>query len=173
MTLREYKYWFIKTYCQDNSGQMGCGGPMLGFMIMFLFCSCRTQYVPIETTHTIYQNHTDTVREKDSVHIETNTIIREADSAMVAQLGLKLKDNERAILILRNQLQRIISEKEQHSTDTVIERDTVPVPYPVPAQLSKWQTFCCDYGKVMLGTILVLLVLFIILIVNRLDEKSK
>lgn len=141
-------------------------------LAMFLFCSCQTEYVPIETVNTVYQNRTDTVREKDSVHIETNTVIREADSAMVAQLGLKLKANERAILILRDQLQRIINEKEQHTTDTVIERDTTQVPYPVPAQLSKWQTFCCDYGKVMLGTTLVLLVLLVLLIVSRLKNHS-
>ena len=176
MTLQEYKYWFFKTYGHENIGQTGCGGPALTFMTMllalFLFCSCRTQYVPIETTHTIYQNHTDTIRERDSVHTETNTIIREADSAMVADLGLKLKDNERAILILRNELQRVISEKEQHSTDTVHKTDSVQVPYPVPAQLSRWQSFCCDYGKVMLGTTLVLFVLLIILTIKHLKKKS-
>lgn len=176
MTLQEYKYWFFKTYGHENIGQTGCGGPALTFMTMllalFLFCSCRTQYVPVETTHTIYQNHTDTVRERDSVHTETNTIIREADSAMVAQLGLKLKDNERVILILRNELQRVISEKEQHSTDTVHETDSIQVPYPVPAQLSRWQSFCCDYGKLMLGGTILAIVLFIIYVIRFIKKRT-
>lgn len=125
-----------------------------------------TQYIPIESVSTEYQNHTDTVLIKDSVHTETNTVIREADSALVAQLGLKLKDNERAILILRNELQRIVNEKQEHSTDTVIERDTIQVPVPVERQLTRWESFCLDYGKLTLGGSVIAL-LFIVLWIVR------
>lgn len=164
---------FLHPHGLHQCRNTGCITPVAFclLLVLFIFCSCSTQYVPIETTHTIYQNHTDTIREKDSVHTETNTIIREADSAMVLQLGLKLKDNERAILILRNELQRVISQKEQHSTDTVIERDTVQVPYPVPAQLSSFQSFCCDYGKMMLGTTIGLFILLIILTIKHFKKR--
>lgn len=128
-------------------------------------CS-HTQYIPIESVRTEYQNHTDTVLIKDSVHTETNTVIREADSALVAQLGLKLKDNERAILILRNELQRIVNEKQEHSTDTVIERDTIQVTVPVERQLTRWESFCLDYGKLTLGGSVIAL-LFIVLWIVR------
>lgn len=165
---------FLHPHGLHQCRNTGCITPVAFCLLLalFLFCSCSTQYVPIETTHTIYQNHTDTIREKDSVHTETNTIIREADSAMVLQLGLQLKDNERAILILRKELQRVVNQKQQHSTDTVIKTDSVQVPYPVPAQLTRWQSFCCDYGKIMLGTTLVLFILLIILTIKHLKSRK-
>lgn len=74
---------------------------------MILFSSCKSiQYVPVETVKTEYKNHTDTVRQIDSIFSEKETIIREADSALVASLGLQLKANERAILILKKELEK-------------------------------------------------------------------
>jgi len=53
--------------------------------------------------------------------------------------------------------------------DTV---DSVRVPYPVEKKLTRWQQACIDYGKVMMGAT-VLLVLFIIAwIARRLRNSS-
>ena len=110
------------------------------------FSSCRTvRYVPVERIRTVYQNHTDTIRETDSVIHEKETIIREADSALVAELGLKLKENEKAILILKRELERQKHEVSEHKTDTVIERDTIPMPYPVEKELTWYQSNCIKW----------------------------
>lgn len=139
---------------------------------LILLCSCKTQYVPVEIVRTELQHKTDTINKTDTVIHEKNTIIREADSTLIKELGLKLNANERAILILRKELERIVSKESRHITDTVVKTDSIHVPYPVPAQLSKWQSFCCDYGKVMIGVSIILLFLLIVLLYKVFKYKS-
>lgn len=116
-------------------------------VVVLLCASCRSvKYVPVETVRTEYVHHTDTVRQTDSVYHEKETIIREADSAMVSDLGLKLKENERAILVLKRELAREKNQKEEHKTDTIIKVDSVSVPYPVEKELSRWQQTKQDWG---------------------------
>lgn len=118
-------------------------------------CSCTTtQYVPVETVRTEIEHVHDTIKQSDSVKTQTNTIIREArpeDSAMIAKLGIKLQANERLLILLRQELQETKSNKqESHSKDSV-RVDSIQVPYPVERKLSKWESFCIDYGKIMAG----------------------
>ncbi len=127
-----------------------------------LSACAATKYVPVEVVCTEYKNHTDTVSMTDTVYKEKNTTIREADPALVNELGLKLKDNERAILILQKELERAVSMKKQHTTDTVIKTDSVPVPYPVEKQLTAWQQMKVDFGELFLfiGLVLVVYLIF-------------
>lgn len=137
-----------------------------------LLSGCKmVDYVPVETVKTVYQNHTDTVVMKDTVLSKKETIIREADSALVAKLGLQLKDNEKAILILQRELERQVSKESEHKTDTVLKTDSIQVPYPVERKLSKWEKVCIDYGKVMMGATLLLVVEFIIWLVRQIRNR--
>lgn len=115
-------------------------------VVATIVASCRSvKYVPVETVRTEYVHHTDTVRQTDSVYHEKETIIREADSAMVADLGLKLKENERAILVLKRELAREKNQKLEHKTDTIIKMDSIPVPYPVEKELKFRQKVAIKY----------------------------
>ena len=137
-----------------------------------LLSGCKmVDYVPVETVKTVYQNHTDTVVMKDTVLSKKETIIRDADSALVAKLGLQLKDNEKAILILQRELERQVSKESEHKTDTVLKTDSIQVPYPVERKLSKWEKVCIDYGKVMMGATLLLVVVFIIWLVRQIRNR--
>ena len=81
---------------------------ILSGLMLFLLFGCKTQYVPVETVRTVYEHHTDTVKQTDSIKTEKETIIREArpeDSLMLAKLGIRLKENERAILVLQKKLE--------------------------------------------------------------------
>lgn len=161
MTWKEYKYWFFKTYGHDDIGQTGCGGPALTFMTMllalFLLCSCRTQYVPVETIRTEYRDHYihDSIIIEKVLH-DSTVQKQQGDTVIIEHWHTIYQDRWR----------------DRIQTDTLIKTDSVQVPYPVPAQLSRWQSFCCDYGKVMLGTTLVLFVLLIILTIKHLKKKS-
>lgn len=123
--------------------------------ILTLLLGCKNiEYVPLVEQRTELVHIHDTVKQSDSVKTEINTIIREArpeDSAMIAKLGIKLSANERLLLLLQNELRETKSElKESHSKDSV-KSDTVQVPVPVERKLSKWESFCIDYGKIMAG----------------------
>jgi hypothetical protein len=147
------------------------------FFIAVIAASCKSvEYVPVPEYHTEIVHHRDTVIQKDSILKEVNTILREArpeDSAMIAQLGIKLGNNERLLILLQNALtEKNNSTYESHNSDSV-RVDSVRVPYPVEKKLSRWQTFCCDYGKVMLGATLLLIVALTILIIRWIKHKNK
>ncbi len=107
-----------------------------------LLSSCKTQYVPVETVHHEYHHTSDTVHEHDTFYNEKETIIRETnggDSALLAQLGIQLSEGQRAIIILRKELERLKNEKYEAVHDTVIKNDTIRVPYPVEKKLGFWE----------------------------------
>jgi hypothetical protein len=94
------------------------GGIILPLIFSLLFSSCKSvQYIPVERVVTEYINRTDTVNKTDTLISEKETIIREADSSLIAKLGLQLKENERAILVLQRQLEKQISKESEHKTE--------------------------------------------------------
>ena len=156
------------------------GYRLIGIYILFVIavimwlCSCKEiEYVPIEVTKTENVHQTDAVDKKIETQKETNTIIREArpeDSVLLAKLGIKLSDNERLLILQQQQIANLTNElKEIHNKDSV-RVDSVPV--PVERQLSKWETVCLDYGKIMMGGTLVSVILAIILIIVWIRKKG-
>lgn len=146
-------------------------------LLACLTTSCKSvEYVPVPEYHTEIVHHRDTVIQKDSILKEVNTILREArpeDSAMIAQLGIKLGNNERLLILLQNALtEKNNSTYESHKSDSV-RVDSVRVPYPCEKKLSRFQQFCLDYGKIMLGATALLLIVIAIIIVRWIKNKNK
>lgn len=146
-------------------------------LLACLTTSCKSvEYAKVPEYHTEVVHHRDTVIQKDSILKEVNTILREArpeDSAMIAQLGIKLGNDERLLILLQNALtEKNNSTYESHNKDSV-RVDSVRTPYPVEKKLSKWQTFCCDYGKIMIGATLLLIVALVMLIIRWIKNKNK
>ena len=73
----------------------------------------------------------DTLHQVDTITERSSTIIREVDSATMAQFGVQLSGMQRAWLIDRSTMQREISKLRQSHGDTVHIHDSVPHPYPV------------------------------------------
>lgn len=101
-------------------------------LTLFLFTGCKhVEYVSVPEVRTEHHWHTDTLERVDSVIDHQQTIIREVDSAMMAQFGIQLKKAERAWLIQNDRLQREIDHLRQVTQQADTIRDTIPVPYPV------------------------------------------
>ena len=49
--------------------------------------------------------------------------------------------------------------RDRTHTDTLIQKDTIQVPYPVEKPLTTWQRFCLDYGKITTGATVALILL--------------
>lgn len=163
-----------------NESRHGCGGLTAALFIIIamlaLLTGCRTQYVPVETVIKEYIHSTDTVREKDTIRNEKETIIREAgaaDSAMLAKLGLQIKNNERIILVLKNELERQSHEKQEMRTDTIIREKEVQIPYPVERKLSRFEQFKMDYGAISFGVSIAAVIAAVVFIILWLRRKSK
>ena len=130
---------------------------LVGFicLVLMVFCTgCAQRVVTVPEYHYESHNTTDTVMLHDSILRENNTIIREADSTMLSELGIRLKQGERAILVLRKELERALSQQKEVTHDTVIKTDSIRVPYPVEKPLSLWQKFTQGIGfNLLLGIV--------------------
>jgi len=139
----------------DPSGCHGCLCYVLAVLMMtaLIFCSCRSiEYVPVETvrTDTLWQK----IVERDSIIVNDSVIVREkGDTVMIEKWHTKYRDRLK--------------------TDTmyVSKTDSVQVPYPVEKKLTRWETFCIDYGKVMLGASVVLVAFIIIWLVRKIKKR--
>lgn len=112
----------------------------------YIFTACSPKYIPVPEYHYEHHHTSDTIIEKDSILSEQKTVIREADSTMLAELGIRLKEGERAILILRKELERVMNQKKNVVHDTVVQRDSIRVPYPIEKQLSRWESLKLEAG---------------------------
>ena len=144
---------------------------MILSLVLMMLCGCKNiQYVPVETVRTEIVHQTDTVKQTDSVKTEKETVIREArpeDSLMLAKLGIKLQSNERLLILLQKELSDTKKElEEKHNSDSV-RVEYKDRPYPVEKQLTRWQSFCIDYGKIMLGSTIAGVIVIVLLIIYR------
>ena len=117
---------------------------------LLLCVGCAPRVVTVPEYHYERHNTTDTVMMHDSILRERNTIIREADSAMLSELGIRLQQGERAILVLRKELERALSQQKEITHDTIIKTDSIRVPYPVEKKLTKWQQLKIGAGEIIL-----------------------
>lgn len=153
----------IKTACTQAIGTVV--GVLIAMAVCALLGSCTTtKYVPVTETHTEHHWHTDSVKERDSVHTENTTIIREVDSAAMAKYGIQMQNNQRAWLVLQREIENRLRELEHMTATHDTIRDSVPAPFPVevikevPAKLTWWQQ-----ARMYVGSIVIfLLIIFVV-----------
>ena len=116
-------------------------GILLVMVLMSIICSCRSiQYVPVESVRTEirYKDR----QQRDSIHIR--------DSIFMFQKG---------DTIFKDRWHTEYKDKLVMDTAFIYKNDSIPVPYPVEKQLSKWQQFKMDVGDIAIGGIIVLLII--------------
>lgn len=138
----------------------------IGVLICSLFSSCTTtQYVPVTEQHTEHHWHTDSVRERDSVHTENTTIIREVDSAAMAKYGIQMQANQRAWLVLQREMEQRLRELEHMTATHDTIRDSIPAPFPVeikvPAELTWWQQTRIHLANILLYLLLIVGIIYV------------
>lgn len=139
-------------------------------MLLFFMVSCSPKVVTVPEIHHEHHSHTDSVLMRDSVIDRTNTVVRELDSAAMAEYGIKLQNAERAWLIQSDRLRREIQQLKENRKDTVEVRDTVNVPYPVevvkepPLKDKVWWSVKC--------LLIALFILFLIRFIPKIRRDS-
>ena len=134
--------------------------------------SCKTEYIPVETSHTEHHWHTDSIKEVDSVIHERHTTIMQLDSAAMAQYGIRLKNAERAWLVKSWELERQIENLQRLTAIRDTVRDTIQVPYPVEKKLSKWQQTKVDWGGWAILAADVMIILFFVFALRRRGNRG-
>lgn len=113
-------------------------------MAAFVFSGCKsTKYVPLERA--VYRETVryDTLRWRDSIYVH--------DSINTLQRG---------DTVYRDRWHRetILKEVYKTKTDSLVKRDSIPVPYPVERELSKWERFQLKYAVWAMGMLCVVLI---------------
>lgn len=133
------------------------------FFVFMSLTGCKTiKFVPVPEYHTLYKTRVDTVQRWDSVRDVQWMTVREVDSTQLAALGIQIKGLKNALLIERNKLLQQISNEKTHKVDTIIQRDSIPVPYAVEKPLTKWQRWKMDAGGWAMGAVAVLIILLVV-----------
>lgn len=136
---------------------------LLLLFVLITLTGCKTvKFVPVPEYHTLYKTRVDTVQRWDSVRDVQWMTVREVDSAQLAALGIQIKGLKNALLIERNKLLQQISNERTHKVDTIMQRDSIPVPYPVEKKLTKWQRWKMDMGGWAMGVAVVLVILLVV-----------
>ena len=139
-------------------------------MLLFFIVACSPKVVTVPEIHHEYHSHTDSVLMRDSVIDRQTNIIREVDSATMAQYGITLKEAERAWLIQSDRMQREIQQLKESRNDIVEVRDTINVPYPVevikepPLKDKVWWSVKC--------LLIALFILFLIRFITKIRRDS-
>ena len=120
-------------------------GKFFKFFLMFAILeslvgcqSPRTIYVPVHNTDSIASSHKEKETTHDTTIIYNTTVIREADSALRAQLeamGIKVSDYERMLVIMQQQLTNQIHNQYTHKGDTATRIREVEKPVPVEVEV--------------------------------------
>ena len=127
----------------------------IGIIILCL-TGCKTvKFVPVPEYHTLYKTRVDTVQRWDSVYFR--------DSVFIAAKG-------DTVYLTKTHWRERFRNVYHIQADTIMKRDSIPVPYPVEKQLTKWQRRKMDMGGWAMGVAAVLVIL-VILKVTKIVHK--
>ena len=111
--------------------------------VISLLTSCKSvQYVPIKEVHT--DTLIQTKWRTDSVVMRDSVVITETAEGRT-KFVVRWRDRVRTLA----------------DTTYICLTDSVPMPYPVEKQLSKWEQLKVDYGGYALASVIILLALAI------------
>lgn len=133
---------------------------LMMFLLVLSSCSTSKNIGPIAATNRYEVTH-DTIYQIDSIYVSTRTIIREADSAALAALGIQMSDMRKSWIIKEESLQREIHSLKSRSSDTTYITDTLWQPYEVEkvveteASLNAWQKTRIAIGNIAIIAALV------------------
>ena len=130
---------------------------MLSILLVTLcLAGCKTvKFVPVPEYHTLYKTRVDTVQRWDSVYFR--------DSVYMATKG-------DTVYLIKTHWRERFRNVYHVKADTIMQRDSVRVPYPVEKPLTKWQRWKMDLGGWAMGVAAVLVIL-VILKVTKIGHK--
>lgn len=122
---------------------------LLGMVLAMLsLTGCKTvKFVPVPEYHTLYKTRVDTVQRWDSVYFR-DSVYMDAKGDTVFLTKTHWRERFRNVYHVK--------------ADTLIQRDSIPVPYPVEKPLTKWQRWKMDAGGWAMGVAAVLVILVVL-----------
>lgn len=123
-------------------------GVFMAMLVVCLLAGCKTvKFVTVPEYHTLYKTRVDTVQRWDSIYFR--------DSVYVAAKG-------DTVYLTRTHWREQFRNIYHVKADTVMQRDSIRVPYPVEKPLTKWQRWKMDMGGWAMGAVAVFVILFVV-----------
>lgn len=122
------------------------------FFVLMSLTGCRTvKFVPVPEYHTLYKTRVDTVQRLDSVYFR--------DSVFISAKG-------DTVYLTKTHWRERFRNVYHVKVDTIMQRDSIRVPYAVEKPLTKWQRWKMDLGGWAMGVAAVLVILVIIKVIK-------
>ena len=121
-------------------------------ILAICFVSCRTQYIPVESVRTEYKT-------RDSIRFDS---IYQRDSVYMLVKG---------DTIYQYRYKYLYRYLTTNRTDTILKHDSIPIPYPVEKQLSRWQSIKMELGGWAFGLVIAFVLIIIVWLVYRTKIK--
>lgn len=129
---------------------------LLLFFVIMSLTGCKTvKFVPVPEYHTLYKMRVDTVQRWDSIYFRDSVYIATKDDT---------------VFLTKTHWRERLRNVYHVKSDTIMQRDSIPVPYPVEKKLNKWQQWKMDMGGWAMGVAAVFVVL-VILKVTKIAHK--
>lgn len=122
----------------------------ISLALLWLLCltGCKTvKFVPVPEYHTLYKTRVDTVQRWDSVYFR--------DSVLIATKG-------DTVYLTKTHWRERFRNVCHTKLDTIMQRDSIRVPYPVENQLTKWQRLKMDMGGWAMGVAAGMIILLVV-----------
>ncbi len=161
-------------------------------LLILLLCSgCKTRYVPVESAHTEYRE-ADTAATYDHLRLYLESMYRKetaSDSVVDRQKEtVVLKENGDTARHDRERIVYVSSRRENELEHKLTQRDSiiaalrlqlesikadsVPVPYPVERELTRWERAKMDFGGMALGAVAVAICVVVVWLARKFRIKS-
>ena len=142
----------------------------LGIALLLCYSCAHTKYieVPVPEYHVKVVNKTDTVHIADSVREYKTSILQQVDSAYLVSVGI-INPPKSVWFLQETQTKQEKSTLNHVSRDTIIERDTISVPYQIEKRVEVNVLYWWQKGLMWIGVVVLLAV--IVWIVKVLKRK--
>lgn len=139
---------------------------LLWLLVIGLCVSCSSgKAVIVPEVRQVVVHERDTVMFRDSVKMSSTTIVQQADSALLAEFGIRLDNMEKAWLVRQSTNKESASYSASISRKDSIVHDSIPVPYPQVVykykKLTSWQTLKMELGFTLIMVVLTYIGMFI------------
>ncbi|MDE5868665.1 MAG: hypothetical protein K2H18_00405 [Muribaculaceae bacterium] len=151
------------------------------FLAMLSSCRTVTKYVPVESVRTEYRE-ADTAaifnrllkifESRKEKEVKTDSLVdREKETVVLNVQGDTVKQIQTKYVYRATQREKELEKENKTLRDCIsslntrlesIKTDSVPVPYPVERELSRWQQAKMNFGGMAIGGLIAVVIVFII-----------
>ena len=164
-----------------------CAVVTIGLLLATFIGSCTaTRYVPVETVRTEYvgRDNKDLQNIIKSLTERLHQKERQVDSLMqsyrellvLSDSGDTLRHDRETIVYRASHREKELERLLESKSDSIrelrqrlesVKSDSIPVPYPVEKQLTKWQQTKMDFGGIAIGVIIAVVCIAVIWLIKK------